>query len=190
MLLEPIYEQEFFDGSYGFRPGRSAHQALQAVRSGVMGKRGRWVLDVDVRKYFDSIDRTRLREFLAKRVTDGVVRRLIDKWLKAGVLEDGQLCYPDTGTPQGGVISPCLANVFLHYVLDEWYRTQVVARMKGKSTLVRYCDDFVMIFEYKGDADRVQAVLGKRLEKFGLQWRWCTISNNLYNKHIADRISA
>lgn len=169
MLLEPIYEQEFFDGSYGFRPGRSAHQALQAVRSGVMGKRGRWVLDVDVRKYFDSIDRTRLREFLGKRVTDGVVRRLIDKWLKAGVLEDGQLCYPDTGTPQGGVISPCLANVFLHYVLDEWYRTQVVARMKGKSTLVRYCDDFVMIFEYKGDADRVQAVLGKRLEKFGLQ---------------------
>lgn len=169
MLLEPIYEQEFFDGSYGFRPGRSAHQALQAVRAGVMGQRGRWVLDVDVRKYFDSIDRTRLREFLANRVTDGVVRRLIDKWLKAGVLEDGQLFYPDKGTPQGGVISPCLANVFLHYVLDEWYSTQVVARLKGKSTLVRYCDDFVMIFEYKEDAQRVYAVLGKRLEKFGLQ---------------------
>lgn len=169
MLLEPIYEQDFFDGSYGFRSGRSAHQALQAVRSGVMGQRGRWVLDVDVRKYFDSIDRTRLKEFLAKRVTDGVVRRLIDKWLKAGVLEDGQLFYPETGTPQGGVISPCLANVFLHYVLDEWYSTQVVTRLRGKSTLVRYCDDFVMIFEYKGDADRVYAVLGKRLEKYGLQ---------------------
>jgi RNA-directed DNA polymerase len=169
MLLEPIYEQEFFDGSFGFRPGRSAHQALQAVRSGVMEQRGRWVLDVDVRKYFDSIDRTKLRDFLAKRVTDGVVRKLIDKWLKAGVLEDGQLFYPATGTPQGGVVSPCLANVFLHYVLDEWYSTQVVPRLRGKSTLVRYCDDFVMIFEYKGDADRVYAVLGKRLEKYGLQ---------------------
>ena len=133
MLLEPIYEQDFFDGSYGFRPGRSAHQALQAVRAGVMGLRGRWVLDVDVRKYFDSIDRARLREFLTKRVTDGVVRRLIDKWLKAGVLEDGQLFYPDKGTPQGGVVSPCLANIFLHYVLDEWYSTQVVARLKGLS---------------------------------------------------------
>ena len=97
------------------------------------------------------------------------MRRLIDKWLKAGVLEDGQLFYPDKGTPQGGVISPCLANIFLHYVLDEWYSTQVVARLKGKSTLVRYCDDFVMIFEYKEDAQRVYAVLGKRLEKFGLQ---------------------
>lgn len=97
------------------------------------------------------------------------MRRLIDKWLKAGVLEDGQLRYPDKGTPQGGVISPCLANVFLHYVLDEWYRTQVAVRLQGQSSLVRYCDDFVMIFEYKGDADRVYAVLGKRLEKFGLQ---------------------
>jgi group II intron reverse transcriptase/maturase len=169
MLLEPIYEQTFFHGSYGFRPGRSAHQALQAVRSGVMERRGRWVLDVDVRKYFDSIDKPKLREFLAGRVTDGVVRRLIDKWLKAGVLEDGELFYPETGTPQGGVISPCLANIFLHYVLDEWYSKQVEPRLKGKSTLVRYCDDFVMIFEYKSDAERVYAVLGKRLEKFGLQ---------------------
>ncbi|MBP0596235.1 hypothetical protein J8I87_42925 [Paraburkholderia sp. LEh10] len=101
MLLEPIYEQAFFDSSYGFRPGRSALQALQAVRAGVMERRGKWVLDVDVRKYFDSIDRTRLREFLANRVTDGVVRRLIDKWLKAGVLEDGQVFYPDKGTPPG-----------------------------------------------------------------------------------------
>lgn len=149
MLLEPIYEQDFFAGSYGFRPGHSAHQALQAVRAGVMEQRGRWVLDVDIRKFFDSIDRTRLREFLAKRVTDGVVRRLIDKWLNAGVLKEGQMHYPDKGTPQGGVVSPCLANIFLHYVLDEWYSTQVVARLKGQSTLVRYCDDFVMISNTK-----------------------------------------
>ena len=121
MLLEPIYEQDFLDCSFGFRPGRSAHQALQAVRSGIMQQGGRWVLDVDVRKYFASIDRAKLRELLARRVTDGVVRRLIDKWLKAGVLEAGQLSYPDAGTPEGGVISPILANVFLHHVLDEWY---------------------------------------------------------------------
>ena len=108
MLLEPIYEQDFLDCSFGFRPGRSAHQALQAVRSGIMERGGRWVLDVDVRKYFASIDRAKLRELLARRVTDGVVRRLIDKWLKAGVLEAGQLFYPDTGTPEGGVISPLL----------------------------------------------------------------------------------
>ncbi|MFP3646223.1 reverse transcriptase domain-containing protein [Paraburkholderia sp. SIMBA_054] len=108
MLLEPIYEQDFFDSSYGFRPRRSALQALQAVRAGVMERRGKRVLDVDVRKYFDSIDRTGLREFLANRVTDGVVRRLIDKWLKAGVLEDGQLFYPDKG-----VSSVCHAMAWL-----------------------------------------------------------------------------
>lgn len=106
MLLEPIYEQDFQDCSFGFRPARSAHQALQAVWKGITQRGGRWVLDVDVRKYFDSIDQAKLREFLARRVTDGVVRRLIDKWLKAGVLEDGQLLYPDAGTPQGGVLTP------------------------------------------------------------------------------------
>jgi RNA-directed DNA polymerase len=169
MLLEPIYEQDFLDCSFGFRPGRGAHQALRAVRNGIMQRGGRWVLDVDVRKYFASIDRAKLREFLARRVTDGVVRRLIDKWLKAGVLEEGQLFYPEAGTPEGGVISPLLANVFLHYVLDEWFTGQVQPRLRGPSTLVRYADDFVMLFAYKDDAERVLEVLGKRLGKFGLQ---------------------
>jgi RNA-directed DNA polymerase len=169
MLLEPIYEQDFLDCSFGFRPGRSAHQALRAVRSGIMEGGGRWVLDVDVRKYFASIDHAKLREFLARRVTDGVVRRLIDKWLKAGVLEQGQLHYPEAGTPEGGVVSPILANVFLHYVVDEWFAEEVQPRLRGRSTLVRYCDDFVMLFAYKDDAERVLAVLGKRLGKFGLQ---------------------
>lgn len=169
LLLEPIYEHDFLDCSVGFRPGRSAHQALQAVWKGIMGRGGRWVLDVDVRKYFASISHAKLREFLARRVTDGVVRRLIDKWLKAGVLEEGQLHYPDTGTPEGGVISPLLANVYLHYVLDEWFVEQVQPRLRGPSTLVRYCDDFVMMFAYKDDAERVLAVLGKRLGKYGLQ---------------------
>lgn len=169
MLLEPIYEQDFQDCSFGFRPARSAHQALQAVWKGITQRGGRWVLDVDVRKYFDSIDQTKLREFLARRVTDGVVRRLIDKWLKAEVLEDGQLSYPDAGTPQGGVISPCLANVFLHYVLDEWFAAEVQPRLRGPSTLVRFADDFVVLLAYRDDAERVLRVLGKRLEKYGLE---------------------
>jgi len=169
MLLEPIYEQVFLDCSFGFRPARNAHQALQEVRNAIMARGGRWVLDVDLRKYFDSIDRAKLREFLDRRVTDGVVRRLIDKWLKAGVFEDGQLHYPDLGTPQGGVISPCLANIFLHYVLDEWFAEEVQPRLRRPSTLVRFADDFVAVFGCKEDADRVLAVLDRRLGKYGLQ---------------------
>jgi group II intron reverse transcriptase/maturase len=169
MLLEPVYEQDFRDCSFGFRLGRNAHQALQVLRRGVMDRRGRWVLEVDVRRYFDSIDHAKLRELLARRVTDGVVRRMIDKWLKAGVLEQGQLSYPDAGTPQGGVISPLLSNVFLHYVLDEWFAQQARPRLRGTSTLIRYCDDFVMLFACRDDAERVHRVLGKRLAKFGLE---------------------
>ena len=169
MLLEPIYEQDFYDCSFGYRPGRSAHQALQAIRQAIMGQSGRWVLDIDVCKYFDSIDHAKLRGFLAKRVTDGVVRRLLDKGLKAGVLEAGQVVYPETGTPQGGVVSPLLSNIFLHYGLDEWFVETVQPRLKGRSTLVRFCDDFVMVVEYRDEVLRVQNVLSKRLERFGLQ---------------------
>lgn len=169
MLLEPIYEQDFKDCSYGFRPGRSAHQALQAVRRGIMHQGGRWVLDVDIRKYFDSIPHAELRSVLAKRVTDGVVRRMIDKWLKAGVLEQGQVSYPEAGAPQGGVLSPILSNIYLHYVLDGWFAEQVRPRLRGPSTLIRYCDDFVILCAYKDDAERVHTALGKRLNKFGLQ---------------------
>jgi RNA-directed DNA polymerase len=169
MLLEPIYVHDFHDCSYGFRPGRSAHEALRSVWRGIMYRGGQWVLDVDVRKYFDSIDQAKLRELLARRVTDGVVRRLIDKWLRAGVLDNGQLSYPESGTPQGGVISPCLANVFLHYVLDEWFAAEVQPRLRGPSTLVRFADDFVVILAHKDDAERVLRVLAKRLGKYGLE---------------------
>jgi RNA-directed DNA polymerase len=169
MLLEPIYEQDFLNCSFGFRTGRNAHQALRVLRHGIVGQGARWVLEVDVRKYFDSIDHANLRELLDRRVTDGVVRRMIDKWLKAGVLEEGRLSFPGVGTPQGGVISPMLANVFLHYVLDEWFAEQVQPRLRSGSALIRYCDDFVMLFACKDDAERVQAVLGKRLAKFGLE---------------------
>jgi RNA-directed DNA polymerase len=169
MLLEPIYEQTFLDCSFGYRPARNAHQALQVLRDGIMKRRGHWVLEVDIRKYFDSIPFAALRGCLARRVTDGVVRKLIDKWLKAGVLEAGQVHYPEAGTPQGGVISPILSNVFLHHVIDQWYTEQVRPRLRGPSTLVRFCDDFVMCFTHKTDAERVLAVLDKRLGRFGLQ---------------------
>ena len=117
MLLEPIYEQDFYHCSFGFRKQRSARQALQSLRNHIMDEQGRWVLDVDIQKYFDTIDHQHLRAFLAKRVVDGVIRKLIDKWLKAGVLEAGRIHRSSQGTPQGGVISPLLANVYLHYVL-------------------------------------------------------------------------
>ncbi|WP_232293572.1 group II intron reverse transcriptase/maturase [Stigmatella aurantiaca] len=168
LLLEPIYEQDFRPFSFGFRPGRSAHQALRELRSSILERNGRWVLDVDLRRYFDTIEHGKLREVLARRVADGVVRRMIDKWLKAGVLEEGPLLRLEQGTPQGGVISPLLANVYLHYVLDEWYEREVVPRMKGKCSLIRYADDLVMVFEDFLDCRRVLEVLGKRLAKYGL----------------------
>jgi group II intron reverse transcriptase/maturase len=169
MLLEAIYEQDFFVHSYGFRPGRSAHQALEWLQREPTYWTRCWIVDADIRSFFDTIDHKRLRSFLDQRVRDGVIRRLIDRWLNAGVLEDGSVRLAKFGTPQGGVISPLLANVYLHVVLDEWYRQDVEPRMKGKARLFRYADDFVMLFEREGDARRVMAVLGKRLERFGLQ---------------------
>ena len=168
MLLEPIWEQDFLDCSFGYRPKRNAHQALQVLRKGVMAQRGYWVVEVDVQKYFDSIPRAELRAILARRVTDGVLRRLIDKWLKAGVLEAGQVHYPEAGSPQGGVVSPILSNVFLHHVVDVWFTQEVQPRLRGPSTLVRFCDDLVMLFAHRADAERALAVLGKRLGRFGL----------------------
>ena len=147
MVLEAVYEQDFLPCSYGFRPGRAAHQALQALRTAIMSQRLRWVLDIDIVKYFDSISHSHLRDFLDRRVTDGVIRRMIDKWLKAGVLEDGLLRHATEGSPQGGVISPCLSNIFLHHVLDEWFGLEVRPRLKGRCTLVRSADDAVMAFE-------------------------------------------
>jgi RNA-directed DNA polymerase len=168
MVLEAVYEQDFLACSYGFRPGRSAHQALQDLRTGFMSHGLRWVLDIDIVKYFDSIPHSHLRAFLDRRVTDGVIRRMIDKWLKAGVLEDGLLRHATEGSPQGGVISPILSNIFLHHVLDEWFESEVRPRLAGNSTLVRFADDAVMAFAYFRDAKRVLSVLGKRLHRYGL----------------------
>jgi RNA-directed DNA polymerase len=168
MVLEPIYEQDFLSCSFGFRPGRSAHQAIQALRTGFMSHGLRWVIDLDIEKYFDSISHSHLRAFLDRRVTDGVIRRMIDKWLKAGVLEEGLLRHATEGSPQGGVISPCLSNIFLHHVLDEWFENEVKPRLNGRSTLVRFADDAVMAFAGFRDAQRVLDVLGKRLARYEL----------------------
>jgi group II intron reverse transcriptase/maturase len=168
MLLEAIYEQDFLPCSYGFRPGRSAHDALHDLRAALMTQGMRWVLDIDIKRYFDTIPHQQLRSFLDRRVTDGVVRRMIDKWLKAGVLENGSLSRSTEGTPQGGVISPLLANIYLHYVLDEWVATVVAPRLKGRYILVRYADDLVLAFEDHLDAKRVFRALDQRLTRFGL----------------------
>ena len=169
MLLEAIYEQGFLDCSYGFRPGRSPHQALDALWKGLMGMKGGWVIEVDIRSYFDRIDHQYLREFLDKRVRDGVLRRTIDKWLKAGVLENGQIEHPETGSPQGGVISPILSNIFLHEVLDVWFEEVVKPRLKGKAFLIRFADDSLIGCASESDASRIRTALERRFAKYGLE---------------------
>jgi group II intron reverse transcriptase/maturase len=168
MALGPIYEQDFYNCSYGFRPGRSAHQALEDLWRQSMNLEVGWILEVDIRKFFDTLDKAHLREMLKRRVRDGVLLRLIGKWLNAGVWEEGAVTYPSTGSPQGGVISPLLANVYLHYVLDDWWFKEVQPRLKGRAFLIRYADDFVIGLEYEEDAKRVMEVLPKRFGKYGL----------------------
>lgn len=168
MVLEPVYEEEFHDFSYGFRPGRSAHDALNDLWKGIMDLDIGWVLDVDVQNFFDTLDHRVCRELLRERVSDGVLVRLVGKWLNAGVLDDGVVRRLSSGTPQGGVISPLLANIYLHHVLDSWWVQEVRPRLRGKALLIRYADDFVIGFENEEDARRVHAVLPKRFGKYGL----------------------
>jgi group II intron reverse transcriptase/maturase len=168
MVLECIYEQDFLSCSYGFRPGRSAHQALKVFRDQMMAMGGGWVIEIDIRKFFDTLIHGLLRDFLSQRVRDGVLTRLIGKWLNAGVMEDGVVSYPESGSPQGGVVSPLLANVYLHEVLDTWFEAEVRPRLKGQAHLVRYADDAVIGFSLEEDARRVMDVLPKRFGKYGL----------------------
>ena len=168
MVLESIYEQEFLDCSYGFRPKRSAHQAVQAIWKQIMMTGGCWLIDADIAKFFDTLDKAVLRELVHQRVGDGVIRRLIGKWLSAGVMDQGVLTYPEAGTPQGGVISPILSNIYLHHVLDGWFETEIKPRLQGRAWMVRFADDFIMGFEDQRDAQRVYEVLYKRFAKHGL----------------------
>jgi RNA-directed DNA polymerase len=167
-VLEAIYEQDFLECSYGFRPGRGAHDAIRALdRIAHQGKVS-WILEADVVSFFDSLDRTQLKEMLQIRVADGSLLRLIGKCLHVGVLDGSEYAEPDTGAAQGSVLSPILGNIYLHYVLDLWFERDVKPRLRGEAHLVRYADDFVMTFEHQDDATRVMDVLGKRMGRFGL----------------------
>jgi RNA-directed DNA polymerase len=168
MILEAIFEPGFHAFSHGFRKGHSAHQALDELRKQCKELNITWILDADIRGFFDTIDRSRLREVIPQRVKDGGIVRLIGKWLHAGVLEAGALSYPDQGIVQGAVASPLLANLFLHHVLDAWFVTEVQPRMKGRCFLTRFGDDFIIGFELEADARRVMAVLPKRFGRFNL----------------------
>jgi len=168
MVLEAIYEQDFLDCSYGFRPKRSTHDAIDALWKHLMSFGSAWVVEADIQGFFDHLNHRHLRAFLDQRMRDGVIRRVVDKWLKAGVLEDGCLTHPRKGTPQGGVVSPLLANVYLHEVLDKWFVEEIAPRLRGRAHLVRYADDFVIVCAQRHDAERVLAVLPKRFGRFGL----------------------
>jgi RNA-directed DNA polymerase len=168
-VLNAIYEQDFLGFSYGFRPGRSPHHALDALAVGIKRGKVNWVLDADIRDYFTSLDHSWLERFLEHRIADRRVQRLIQKWLRAGVVEDGQWSETDQGTPQGASISTLLANVYLHYVFDLWVHRWRGRHARGEMLVVRYADDFVVGFQHRGDAERFWAALRERFAQFGLE---------------------
>jgi RNA-directed DNA polymerase len=167
-ILNAIYEQDFLDCSYGFRPGRGAHQALDQVGRVICTRPTGWILEIDITAYFDTIVREQLMEMIEKRVSDDSVLRLIRKWIQVGVIEEGRLLMSETGTGQGQPISPLLANAYLHYVLDEWFEEVVKPRLKGEAHEIRFADDAILCFEHKEDAEKVKEVLTKRFSRFGL----------------------
>ena len=167
-VLEAVYEPIFMDGSFGFRPGRSAHDAIRALIRAVNEGEANWILEFDVVSFFDSVRRSQLLEMLQERVADGSLLRLIGKCLHVGVLDGEKFTEPSEGTVQGSTLSPLLGNVYLHTVLDRWFAEEVRPRLRGKATFIRFADDGVFGFERQDEAQRVLAVLSKRMEHFGL----------------------
>ncbi len=167
-VLNAIYEQDFLECSYGFRPGRGPHQALDEVGRVICTKPTSWILELDITAYFDSIVRGQLMEMIEKRISDGSVLQLIRKWIQVGVIDEGRLLVSETGTGQGQTISPLLANIYLHYVLDEWFENEVKPGLKGVAYEIRFADDAVLCFQYREDAEKVMEVLPKRFAKYGL----------------------
>jgi group II intron reverse transcriptase/maturase len=168
-ILESIYEQDFLDSSYGFRPNRSCHQALKALHDQVMYQPVNYIVEADIKQFFDNVPHERLLEFMRKRVTDPSFLNLIEKFLKAGYMDDGQLIETDIGTPQGSILSPMLSNIFLHYVLDTWFEQTVKSHTRGHCELIRYADDFVCTVRYEDDARRIERALKNRFNKYGLE---------------------
>jgi group II intron reverse transcriptase/maturase len=169
MLLEPIYEQDFLDCSYGFRPQRSAHHALHTLHDTMTRYGGGHLIDLDIEAFFDNVKHDLLKQLLRQRINDGVINTLIDKWLKAGVMENGQIHHSENGTPQGGVISPLLANIYLHHALDEWFYNQIVPTITGRATLIRYADDAIIVCSNAQSAERILQLLSERLQQYGLR---------------------
>jgi group II intron reverse transcriptase/maturase len=168
-IIETVMEPLFLDSSYGFRPGRNAHQALWSIQRTLMHRPIHWVLEIDLESFFDTLDHGWVRRMVDVRVGDGVIQRLIGKWLNAGVMEEGKLTRAERGSPQGGVISPLLANIYLHYAVDLWFARVVRPKLKGEAYQWRYADDILMAFEHEEEAREVQCQLGERLAKFGLR---------------------
>ena len=169
MILERIYEVDFHESSYGFRPGRSCHQALSALGQVIATRRVNWISDADVRAFFDTVNHQQLLELLGRRISDPRLLWLINRFLQAGILIEGQRSATKEGVAQGSVLSPLLANVYLHYVLDDWFEQEVKPRLSGESYLIRYADDFICAFEHARDAERFQVVLRKRLARYSLE---------------------
>ena len=168
-ILASIYEQDFLDCSYGFRPGRSCHQALKQLNDLIMFQPVNHIVEADIKGFFDHVDHDKLMEFIRLRIVDTTLLNLIEKFLKAGYVDDGLLVKPEAGTPQGSILSPILANIFLHYVLDEWFATTVKSHVRGFCELVRYADDFVCVVQHADEAERIEKVLKKRFEKYNLE---------------------
>ncbi len=168
-ILESVYEQDFIENSYGFRPSRSCHNALRALSEAVENNPTNHIVEADIKGFFDNVNQEWLIKFLVYRVEDKRIQRMVKRFLKAGVAEDGSVTVSDEGTPQGGVISPLLANIYLHYALDLWFEKVYRKSCKGFARLIRYADDFVVCFQYKPDAELFREELGKRMGKFGLE---------------------
>ena len=168
-ILESIYEQDFMDCSYGFRPERNCHQALKRLNDLIMFQPVNHIVEADIKGFFDNVDHDKLMDFIRIRITDTTLLNLIDKFLKAGYIDDGQLVKSEKGTPQGSIVSPMLANIFLHYVLDKWFETTVKSNVRGFCELVRYADDFVCVVRYADDAERIERALKNRFRKYGLE---------------------
>ena len=168
-ILESIYEQDFLGCSYGFRPDRNCHQALKKLNDLIMFQPVNHIVEADIKGFFDNVDHDKLMEFIRIRISDTALLNLIGKFLKAGYIDDGQLVKSDKGTPQGSILSPMLANIFLHYVLDEWFETTVKNHVRGYCELVRYADDFVCVVRYVDDAERIEQALKNRFDKYGLE---------------------
>src|SRR5499427_3114948 len=186
-ILEAVFEADFLDCSFGFRPGRDPHHALQALRAQVVTKKVRQVFEADIRGYFNHINHSWLRRMIAYRIADPVILSLIGKWLKAGVMQDGVVTRSEEGTPQGGPLSPLLANVYLHFVLDLWFEKRFKPQCQGEAYLVRFADDFVVSFQYKRDAERFQRQLEARFAKFNLKVAEEKTRLMLFGRFAADR---